>query len=82
MDPVRGPGCCPCLQARCSLPCWLQADALEHTCLLMPGRPSPSPAHPPQCEYLGAPERSITLNFSKSATNIVAQYYQVPPSRD
>lgn len=23
----------------------------------------------PQCEYLGAPERSITLNFSKSATN-------------
>ncbi|PRW57374.1 Glutamate decarboxylase [Chlorella sorokiniana] len=28
------------------------------------------------CEYLGAPERSITLNFSKSATNIVAQYYQ------
>lgn len=28
------------------------------------------------CEYLGAPERSITLNFSKPATNIIAQYYQ------
>lgn len=26
--------------------------------------------------YLGTLERSITLNFSKPATNIVAQYYQ------
>lgn len=31
---------------------------------------TPHPFFPaPQCEYLGAPERSITLNFSKSATN-------------
>lgn len=29
------------------------------------------------CDYLGNLERSITLNFSRSASNVVAQYYQL-----
>jgi len=29
------------------------------------------------CDYLGAPERSITLNFSRGASQIVGQYYQL-----
>lgn len=34
-----------------------------------PSQHTPPLSSRSQCEYLGAPERSITLNFSKSATN-------------
>lgn len=37
---------------------------------------APAPSQVFEENYLGTTERSITLNFSKGAANIVAQYYQ------